>query len=181
MMEDKLNLGCGTDLKEGYLNVDRKNYGNKKIHEVELNEYPWNLPKNYFKEIYLSHILEHLDVEKALLEICKISREGGIIKIRVPYHSNPHKKLCHTYEGFNTETFLKGSINQLTNSKELQKIEQLDVKIFVRSTAPYFMKSKKLKLLDKLINIKKIQKIYERLFCYILPASEIHYLLKINK
>jgi ubiquinone/menaquinone biosynthesis C-methylase UbiE len=180
-MEKRLNLGCGTDLKEGYLNIDRKNYGNPKIFEMELNKYPWNLPNNHFEEIYLSHILEHLNIEKALLELIRISKPGAFIKIRVPHHSNPHKRLCHTYEGFNTETFLKGSINQLDNSEKLKAIKQLKVKLFIRSTSPHYMKAIKLKLLNKIINNNKLQNIYERLFCYILPSSEIHYLLKIEK
>jgi len=48
----KLNIGCGKDLKEGYVNLDVVNYGGNQIHD--LNKFPYPFEENTFDEIYAS-------------------------------------------------------------------------------------------------------------------------------
>jgi predicted SAM-dependent methyltransferase len=52
---NKLNLGCGKDIKDGYVNLDIVDYGGNKIHDI--NSF-LILRDNYFDEIYASHVLE---------------------------------------------------------------------------------------------------------------------------
>ena len=54
----KLNLGCGKDIKDGYVNLDIVDYGGNQIHDI--NTFPYPFPENNFDEIYASHILEHI-------------------------------------------------------------------------------------------------------------------------
>ena len=37
----KLNLGCGKDLKEGYVNLDIVDYGGNQIHDINKFPYPF--------------------------------------------------------------------------------------------------------------------------------------------
>lgn len=56
----KLHLGCGEDIKEGYINLDfLKMDGVDVVHN--LNKFPYPFEDNQFDEVYASHILEHLD------------------------------------------------------------------------------------------------------------------------
>lgn len=87
----KLNLGCGTDYKEGWVNVDiseKDIYGNKTKVDVmhNLNKYPYPFKNEQFSYILSIGLLEHMrDLEKHIKELSRISKKGCIIKIRVPY------------------------------------------------------------------------------------------------
>lgn len=81
----KANLGCGFDIREGYLNVDLHDW-----HKPDLIADVTNLdmlPDGHFNEILAQDILEHLERHKTvptLKEWARIMRPGGVIHIRVP-------------------------------------------------------------------------------------------------
>jgi len=53
----KLNLGCGEDYKEGYINLDiLDNEFVDVIHD--LNKFPYPFKDDEFGEIYIHHVLE---------------------------------------------------------------------------------------------------------------------------
>ena len=53
--QKKLNLGCGKDIKGGYINLDVVDYGGNMIHDI--NTFPYPFEDNTFDEIFASHIL----------------------------------------------------------------------------------------------------------------------------
>lgn len=72
----KLNLGCGENKIEGYVNVDR--FGEPDVkHNLETFSWPW--ADNSIDEVLLNHVLEHLgetvstylQIIKELYRICK--------------------------------------------------------------------------------------------------------------
>lgn len=84
----KLNLGCGNDIKEGYLNVDIE--AGKGIDLVwNLDKYPYPFEDNTFDEVLAEMVLEHLDDRiKPMQELIRICKNGAIIKIAVPYYAS---------------------------------------------------------------------------------------------
>ncbi len=80
---NKLNLGCGFDLRSGYLNVDFKSF-----HKPDLIADIRNLsmlPSDTYEEILAQDCLEHLprsDTKPALKEWYRLLKKGGILKIR---------------------------------------------------------------------------------------------------
>src|SRR3989338_8232959 len=55
----KLNLGCGRDIKTGYINIDKsKTAGVDVAHD--LDKYPWPFKDNYFDEVYGRDVIEHV-------------------------------------------------------------------------------------------------------------------------
>ena len=78
----KLNLGCGKDIKKGYINIDQSKLdGVDVVHD--LNKYPWPFPKNYFDEVYARDAIEHLkDIFKVMNEIKEEFISKGISSLR---------------------------------------------------------------------------------------------------
>lgn len=78
----RLNLGCGRDLRAGYVNSDLLG-GDVKC---DLRQFPWPWPDNYADEILMWNVLEHMpDTEAAVNEVRRILKPGGIFWGRVPY------------------------------------------------------------------------------------------------
>ncbi len=85
----KLNLGCGQNKQEGYVNVDK--YGSFAPDVVwNLESFPWPFESNSVDEIVMHHSLEHMgeSVEMFLgimKELYRISAPGGKVFITVPH------------------------------------------------------------------------------------------------
>ena len=83
--EIKLNLGSGTELLEGFINVDFA--GNPEV-KHDLNNYPYPFKDNSVDYILASHIIEHLDVPLMFLRECRrILKKGSLILIKTPHVS----------------------------------------------------------------------------------------------
>lgn len=81
----KLNLGCGFDLRAGYLNVDFNDFHNPDlladVRKLDM------LPTAYYDEIIAQDVLEHLpraDTGVALAEWARLLRTAGTLRLRVP-------------------------------------------------------------------------------------------------
>jgi len=103
----KLNLGCGTDIKEGYVNLDIiKREGVNKVHDV--NKFPYPFQKDHFDEVYASHLLEHVeDVLKVMEELYRIVKPDGILRIKVPYFSSSGAFQDPTHKRFFADDTMK--------------------------------------------------------------------------
>jgi len=112
----KLNLGCGTDTKSGYNNVDIYDLDN--VDEVvDLNETPWPWDDNSITAIHASHVFEHLDdMEVTLRESARILAPEGTLKVIMPMGVNsiadPDHKHIWTYQ---TPEFYTGKRHWDTN------------------------------------------------------------------
>ena len=85
----RLNLGCGHDHMDGYLNVDKEaGCCPDKIQDLE--NFPWDFRNDSVDYIVLSHVLEHLgsttdsylSIMQELYRICKADAK---IDVRVPH------------------------------------------------------------------------------------------------
>lgn len=83
-----LNVGCGTDYKKGWINIDNNSDDN--IEKLDLN---WDLRNplpfadgsvNY---IFNEHFVEHLTVDesqKAIKDFMRVLKPGGVMRIAMP-------------------------------------------------------------------------------------------------
>ena len=81
----KLNLGCGFDKRDGYLNVDINSSHNPDVTSDVLKlDF---LPKKFYEEIIAHDVLEHLprtSTRRALLHWASLLQLGGKLSLRVP-------------------------------------------------------------------------------------------------
>lgn len=79
----RLNLGCGPDWREGWLNADLGLTGD--IHLDASRRFPF--PDDFFTMIFSEHMLEHLSEAAAavcLRECHRVLQPGGVLRLSTP-------------------------------------------------------------------------------------------------
>jgi len=81
----RLNLGCGNDIKKGYINVDRYNNTGKVDLSADLGSLPFK--DGYLDEIYTAHVFEHIginDMYATVEEWKRVLSPNGDLILRLP-------------------------------------------------------------------------------------------------
>ncbi|MDR1453818.1 MAG: class I SAM-dependent methyltransferase [Candidatus Margulisbacteria bacterium] len=107
---NKINLGCGYDYLQDYLNVD---FYNNVVADMKMSATTLNLPHSYFAEILLKDVIEHFGYCDSLAVLAKgylLLKPDGLLVITTPdiekafrqYNSalnlaDKENILCHIY------------------------------------------------------------------------------------
>ena len=84
----KLNLGCGKDYRDGWVNINDKPFHKCDL-ILDLNRFPYPFEDNSVDYILLKDVLEHLeDTFKVIGECHRILKPTGRIHIHVPHHTD---------------------------------------------------------------------------------------------
>lgn len=169
----KLNLGCGPDIKAGFVNHDGLGLpGVDVVHD--LNQFPYPFVDNEFDEIYASHVLEHVDdLVRVMGELRRILKPDGRLVVRVPhfscgvsYRDPTHRRLFsyHTFDYFTAECFY-GLPRFVIVSRSLN---------FTRLACTSFNY-----VFNPVVNLSPT--LYERFFCWWLPCAECLFTLRPDK
>lgn len=80
----KLNIGCGNDYKDGYVNIDQNNAVRcDKVIDLEEAKLPYD--DNSVDFILALHVLEHIEnIVPLMNELHRILKQGGTMHIEVP-------------------------------------------------------------------------------------------------
>ncbi len=87
----RLNVGCGRNILDGWLNLDNADLPGIDIRfDLETcRNTPIPLPDNCIDELLLSHVIEHIHDSLALMqELYRVAKPGALCIIRVPYGSS---------------------------------------------------------------------------------------------
>lgn len=95
----RLNLGCGTDYREGWVNVDVNPGDRLEVdREIDLFAFPWDLPDAAFDVALASHLVEHVPhgVEgsdrdgflRFMEEVHRVLRPDGRLVVKAPHWRN---------------------------------------------------------------------------------------------
>lgn len=84
----KLNFGCGLDVRDGWDNVDCQK--DKRLSKsFDFDVFPYPIKNDTYDYVLANQVLEHLDrPERVLEELHRICKNGAIIHIEVPYYNN---------------------------------------------------------------------------------------------
>jgi SAM-dependent methyltransferase len=83
----KLNIGSGEFLKDGFVNVDYYSVSKPDVVH-DLTKFPYPFKNDYFDWVESDHCFEHLPNPFAVMkEVHRISKNGAKVIIRVPHFS----------------------------------------------------------------------------------------------
>lgn len=86
----KLNLGCGTDIRNGYINIDRivrDDIPSEIYKQGDIESLDWFIENNTVEEILALDCLEYLPIDRvqpSLVNWANKLVKGGVLKILVP-------------------------------------------------------------------------------------------------
>ena len=131
----KINLGCGKDIRRGYINIDCIKF--KGVDRVcNLNE---RLPfkDNSVEEVVLQDIIEHIEnVPKFLLNIWGICCPNAKIFIRVPHFtsrnvwSDLEHKRGYNWDSFQTNKYIIDKFSVIKKRITFSKIKKMFEPVF---------------------------------------------------
>lgn len=110
----RLNLGCGQNIIEGWLNADLHPHCPEVFQMNAGKRYPF--PDEAFDYVYSEHMFEHLTCQQQLImlkECFRILKRGGIMRLAMPnfqflmnLFNNPQKEINQRYLRWSYETFM---------------------------------------------------------------------------
>lgn len=108
----KLNLGCGRDIRQGWINLDQARLpGVDVVHDLE--QLPLPFGDDHFDHIHAKDVLEHVEYIPLLAELHRVLRSGGTLQIQVPHFTSADNFIDPTHKKrFSIRTFeffVKGS------------------------------------------------------------------------
>ena len=178
----RLNIGCGTDIKKEWINLDKAAIpGVDIIHDIEALPLPF--PDNEFDVIRARDILEHLEYIPVLKDFYRILKPGGTLTIQVPHFTSRNNYIDPTHRKlFSVSTFdffVRGSprnkerayyFDFAFNSIESRRI------VFNRKLPLFFYN----RIISPLINSRfAAQELYEAtMLARLFPAQDILITLK---
>ena len=85
----KLNLGCGHNKRQGWVNVDHSD-ACAPDRVVDLEQTPWPWPDDSVDEVLMSHVLEHIGEQTSVYlniwrELYRVCKDGAHVYIFVPH------------------------------------------------------------------------------------------------
>lgn len=164
----KINIGCGTDIKSEYINIDTR-----KLHGVDVVCDAAYLPfkNNVFEAAYCNHVLEHTDdLNQVMEEIHGVLKSGGRVYGTVPYFTSHYAVQDPTHRRF---------ISYFTFSHFAE--DPRAIKAIKYSKATFIIRKRQLHLEhDTLFYpfywfINKYPGFYERYLPYVIIAKSIYF------
>jgi len=99
----KLNLGCGYDIRKGFVNADMNDSikGIDKKVDVNKEKLPWK--DNTFEYVVMNSLLEYVDNPFKLLdEVHRVCKPDAIVDLKAPYYNSA---LSSFHKGYYVDLF----------------------------------------------------------------------------
>ena len=86
----RLNLGCGFDKREGWVNADNFSECGPDLF-LDIRQTPWAIADNEYTHVLMKHVLEHVgqtfeEFSRIVQELYRITAPDGTVEIHVPHY-----------------------------------------------------------------------------------------------
>ena len=170
---DVLNLGCGLKPIKGAVNLDCTQSTNPDLLH-NLNEFPWPLCTDSFREIHAYDVIEHLDdVVKVMQELHRVSSPGAIIHITVPHYSCNNAFTDPTHRHY----FSVASMSYFTGESAFAFYSSVRFKVLTKQIL--FRRSITNRLVSRLAN--RWPERYENRWAWMFPAWYLYFRIEVLK
>ena len=171
-----LDVGCGAAKTPGAVGIDRRPWPPRPS-EVQMNIdhdltiFPWPIEDSSFDLVICSHVMEHLpDTVKTMEELNRVTRPAGKVYIEVPHYtwfeSFRHYEHKHFFTVGSFDYFIKGNPHYKTDFRIADKYIFFDDLAYL--TGVGFLAN-------------AFQRIYEKRFGFIFPATSFCVVLQTDK
>jgi SAM-dependent methyltransferase len=183
----KLNLGCGSVVHKGHVNVDIIRYEGVNV-IADLNHTPFPFKEDSFDEIVCEHVLAHLrNFHATVMELVRITKEGGRIRVCASYFpsskwfGDPDHKIPFGWRTFDGYTKIVGKPRIYEKWKLLRNSTNYGSGFPLVMEKRWFVFSsfKALNWISHIINL--FPSVYDMFFCHWLPAGEVCFILRVDK
>ena len=171
----QLNLGCGRDIRLGYVNVDKIFLpGVDVIYDLEKG---MPFKTSIFDRIFCRYVLEHVeDIISCMAEIHRILKPDGIVHIEVPHCSSVYQYTDPTHKTF----FTSHTMDFFEQNSQEGYFLNIKSRFKIISKKFKFTEDPRLGILNFIINsiVNRFPDIYERFFLWVLPINKIIFEMK---
>jgi len=174
----KLNLGCGSDIRRGWVNLDVvKGEGVDIVHD--LNKLPLPFEDRKFDFILCQDVLEHINFIPLMNELYRILKPKGILKIRCPHFTSKlnFENPTHIHQ-FSSKSFDYFTRNELFDyERDLKLFSTVKMRWITFNKGSLFLRLFNNPLERWINKSEKRQNLYESSFLRIFPAMNIEIVL----
>lgn len=183
----KLNLGCGLDYKNGWINVDFNKEVKADVYH-DLDKFPYPFKDRQFEVILLDNTLEHVkDIFKCIDELWRISKPNAQILIYTPHFSGIYasKHLAH-YHQFGIGSFdIYKKVSGLDSGFNGERYGKARFEIIKQKLIYFHHKGAEMRFLSKIpinwmFNFSRMWQLFLEKFSF-LRFDEVYYELKTIK
>lgn len=175
-MSVRLNLGCGTDIREGWVNLDVAPLpGVDVVHD--LRELPLPFEPDRFVEVLCKDVLEHLEYSAVLRDLHRVMAPGGRLIVEAPHFTSPSVWIDPTHtSAFSVETmkfFVANSGRDYYFDFHFDHLESARIVFHRYRLQPWNY------VVEPLVNLKPgVQSFYEETFLSrLFPAANVRFVL----
>lgn len=183
--ENILDVGCGGSKVIGAIGIDRLPLnGVDIIHDLDV--LPWPLEANSFDRIIFSHAISHLsNLPEIIIECHRLLKADGFIEIVAPHYASDNFNTDPTHKlhlGVRSMFYFSANVDFGYKYIPIDYLFNLvHSSISFREARTSWRKSRKLnpfELVGLEWFVNKYARVYEHFFCWMLPPSEVYFLLR---
>ena len=178
-----LDVGCGTNKVPGAVGMDRNPRTEADVIH-DLDDLPYPFSDDEFDEVIGHHVIEHVrDPMAVMIELHRITRAGGLVKLVTPHWTNPdwatdltHRNHLNSYS-FRNLTDERAVFPFYTNVRFRQRLARVTVLNLWKLIGFEFF----INIDHRLPSLRFLRKFWEQYLNAIVRGKEIHFELEVIK